>query len=49
MRARRGIRRGVPVSGTRQWVDRFNNRRLHGLLDYVPPEEYEAAVEFPLR
>ena len=22
---------------------KFNNRRLHSQLDYVPPEEYEAA------
>ncbi len=26
-----------------QWVDWYNTRRLHGLLDYVPPDEYEAA------
>lgn len=26
-----------------EWVDWFNNRRLHSVLDYVPPEEYEAA------
>jgi hypothetical protein len=24
-------------------LDWFNNRRLHSLLDYVPPEEYETA------
>jgi putative transposase len=28
---------------TVEWVDWFNNRRLHSLLDYVPPEEYETA------
>lgn len=28
---------------TMEWVDWYNNRRLHSLLDYVPPEEYEAA------
>jgi putative transposase len=28
---------------TMEWVDWFNNRRLHSQLDYVPPEEYEAA------
>ena len=28
---------------TLEWVDWFNNRRLHSQLDYVPPEEYEAA------
>jgi putative transposase len=26
-----------------EWVDWFNNRRLHSQLNYVPPEEYEAA------
>ncbi len=28
---------------TMEWVDWFNNHRLHSQLDYVPPEEYEAA------
>jgi putative transposase len=28
---------------TMEWVDWFNNRRLHSSLDYVPPEEYESA------
>jgi transposase InsO family protein len=28
---------------TMAWVDWFNNRRLHSVLDYVPPEEYESA------
>ena len=27
---------------TLEWVDWFNNRRLYGALDYVPPAEYEA-------
>jgi Integrase core domain len=27
---------------TMEWVDWFNNRRLHSQLDYVPAEEYEA-------
>ena len=26
-----------------EWVDWSNNRRLHSQLDYVPPDEYEAA------
>jgi putative transposase len=24
-------------------VDWYNNRRLHSQLDYIPPDEYEAA------
>ena len=28
---------------TLDWVDWFNNRRLFGALDYVPPAEYEAS------
>jgi putative transposase len=28
---------------TMQWVDWYNNRRLHSQLDNVPPEEHEAA------
>ena len=28
---------------TMEWIDWFNNRRLHSQLDYVPPDEYEAA------
>ena len=28
---------------TMEWVDWYNNRRLHSRLDYVPPEEHEAA------
>ncbi len=27
---------------TLEWVDWFNNRRLHGAIGYVPPAEYEA-------
>jgi putative transposase len=26
-----------------EWVDWYNNRRLHSLLNYVPPEECESA------
>ena len=28
---------------TMEWVDWYNNRRLHSVLDYVPPVEYETA------
>jgi putative transposase len=28
---------------TLEWVDWFNNRRLFGALDYVPPAEYESS------
>lgn len=28
---------------TMEWVDWYNNRRLHSVLDYVPPTEYETA------
>ena len=28
---------------TMEWTDWINNRRLHSQLEYVPPEEYEAA------
>jgi putative transposase len=28
---------------TMEWIDWFNNRCLHGQLEYVPPDEYEAA------
>jgi putative transposase len=28
---------------TMEWVDWYNNRRLHSQLNYIPPEEYEAA------
>ncbi|WP_419722198.1 integrase core domain-containing protein [Rhodococcus qingshengii] len=27
---------------TMEWVDWFNTRRLHGTLDYVTPDEFEA-------
>jgi transposase InsO family protein len=28
---------------TMEWVDWYNNRRLHSQLNYIPPDEYEAA------
>jgi putative transposase len=28
---------------TMEWVDWYNTRRLHSLLDYVPPDDYESA------
>jgi len=28
---------------TMEWVDWYNNRRLHSQLNYIPPEEYGAA------
>jgi putative transposase len=28
---------------TMEWVDWYNNRRLHSRLGYIPPDEYEAA------
>lgn len=43
------IRRKGPWRGldqleleTARWVDWYNNRRLHGGIDNVPPAEYEA-------
>jgi putative transposase len=43
------VRRNGPWRGlddlefaTLEWVDWFNNRRLHGAIGYVPPAEYEA-------
>jgi len=27
---------------TMEWLDWYNNRRLHSLLDYIPPSEYES-------
>jgi putative transposase len=26
---------------TTEWMDWYNNRRLHSQLNYIPPEEYE--------
>lgn len=34
---------------TMEWVDWYNNRRLHSVLDYVPPAEYETAYYAQLR
>lgn len=34
---------------TMEWVDWYNNRRLHSVLDYAPPEEYESAYYAQLR
>lgn len=28
---------------TMEWVDWYNNRRLHSQLNYIPPDEHEAA------
>jgi len=28
---------------TMEWVDWYNARRRHSLLDYVPPDDYESA------
>ena len=28
--------------GTAEWIDWYNNRRLHGEIGHVPPVEYEA-------
>jgi putative transposase len=28
---------------TMEWVDWYNNRRLQSQLNYIPPDEYEAA------
>jgi hypothetical protein len=28
---------------TMEWVDGYDARRLHSRLDYVPPDEHEAA------
>jgi putative transposase len=33
---------------TLQWVDWFNNERLHGTLDDIPPVEFEAAYHHDL-
>lgn len=32
-----------------EWVDWYNNRRLHSVLDCVPPAEYETAYYAQLR
>ena len=34
---------------TMEWVDWYNNRRLHGVLNYIPPEEYESTYYAHLR
>lgn len=34
---------------TMEWIDWYNNRRLHSQLDYVPPDEYETAYYAQLR
>jgi putative transposase len=34
---------------TMAWVDWYNNRRLHSILDYVPPTEYESTYHAHLR
>lgn len=34
---------------TMEWVDWYNNRRLHSVLDYIPPAEYEDAYYAQLR
>ncbi|MGJ6127237.1 IS3 family transposase [Mycolicibacterium sp. Y3] len=34
---------------TMEWVDWYNNRRLHSILDYIPPEEYESTYYAQLR
>lgn len=34
---------------TMEWVDWYNNRRLHSVLNYVPPDEYEATYYAQLR
>jgi putative transposase len=42
---RRGMWRGIDdlEYATAEWVDWYNQRRLHGELGHVPPTEYEAA------
>ena len=33
---------------TVEWVEWFNNRRLHSEINYIPPDEYEAATTLNL-
>ena len=42
---RRGPWRTLPdvELGTAEWIDWYNNRRLHGEMGHVPPVEYETA------
>lgn len=42
---RKGMWRGIEELeyATAEWVDWYNQRRLHGELGHVPPAEYEAA------
>ena len=42
---RRGMWRGIDdlEYATAEWVDWYNQRRLHGEIGHVPPAEYEAA------
>jgi putative transposase len=44
-RRRKGPWRGIDdlEIGTAEWVDWYNQRRLHGEIGHVPPAEYEAA------
>jgi transposase InsO family protein len=34
---------------TMESVDWYNNQRLHGVMDYVPPEEYKSTYYAQLR
>ena len=34
---------------TNEWVDWYSNRRLHSVLDYIPPEEYQTLYYADLR
>lgn len=45
VRRRKGPWRGIDdlEIGTAEWVDWYNQRRLHGELGHIPPAEYEAA------
>lgn len=31
------------ADATMEWIDWYNNRRLHRILGYIPPNEFEAA------